>query len=131
VEASDEALAVLARDPRAALDAAGLAVRRDPLSAQALFALAAIQQDTGQSALARETLQRAVRLQPSNPRTWQTLGEYDLLAGDPHDALGELRAAVFLNPEAVAPESVIAQDPVLLELRDAYLRALRANEEAG
>ncbi len=54
-----------------------------------------------------------------------TLGEYDLQANDPREALKELRAAVYLNPETVAPESVIAEDPELIEVRNAYLTALR------
>src|SRR5438046_2166500 len=75
VDSSQHALTLLARDPRGAEDAAKAAVSRDPLSAQALFTLATIQHATGRTALARATLQRAVRLQPSNPQTWIALGE--------------------------------------------------------
>ncbi|HEX4837467.1 MAG TPA: O-antigen ligase family protein, partial [Solirubrobacteraceae bacterium] len=100
VDASEQALALLERNPVAALSAAQAAVDRDPLSASALFRLSAIQHATGQSVLARATLQKAVRLQPSNPETWLTLGEYDM-AADPRAAVGELRAAVFLNPESI------------------------------
>jgi hypothetical protein len=127
--ASQEALALSARDPSAARSAAQDAVNYDPLSVEALFALSTIQQHSGQAALARATLVRAVHLQPSNPQTWQTLGEYDLRAGmpagNPKAALNELRATVYLNPEAVAPLSVVEHDPGLLAIQNAYLQALR------
>jgi O-antigen ligase len=123
--AANQALALLPSNPNAARAAAEQAVSRDPLSAQALFTLAAVQQKNGESAQARATLQRAVRLQPSNPQTWVALGEYDLQANDPREALKELRAAVYLNPETVAPEAVISEDPELLDVRNAYLLALR------
>ena len=77
-EASQQADALLqAHDPRAASAAANTAVARDPLSVEALFTLASVQQASGQPALARATLERAVRLQPSNPQTWLALGRYD------------------------------------------------------
>ncbi len=49
-----------------------------------------------------------MHLQPSNFKTWQALGEYDLRIGQPQAALQALRAAVYLNPEAVAPRAEIA-----------------------
>jgi O-Antigen ligase len=124
-DASQEALALSARDPSAALSVAQAAVNHDPLSAEALFALSTIQQHSGLAALARATLVRAVHLQPSNPQTWQTLGEYDLRMGNPKAAMSELRATVYLNPEAVAPLSVVERDPGLLAIQNAYLQALR------
>jgi hypothetical protein len=123
--ASQEALALSARNPLAARSAARSAVAYDPVSAEALFTLSTIQQHAGQSALARATLVRAVHLQPSNPQTWQTLGEYDLRNGNPKDAMSELRAAVYLNPEAIAPLPAIQYDPALLALHNDYLEALR------
>ncbi len=124
-DASQEALALSARDPAAARAAAQNAVDYDPVSAEALFTLSTIQQHAGESALARATLVRAVHLQPSNPQTWKALGEYDLLGGNPTAALDELRATVYLNPEAVAPLSVIQYDPELLAIQNAYIQALR------
>jgi len=124
-DASQQALALSARDPSGALSAAQSAVSYDPLSAEALFTLSTIQQHSGLTALARATLALAVHLQPSNPQTWQTLGEYDLRTGNPKAALNELRATVFLNPEAVAPLPAIEHDPGLLALQNAYLQALR------
>lgn len=127
VEASEQALTLVARDPGGALSAARTAVDRDPLSAQALLTLSAVQQHLGQSTAARATLQRAVRLQPSNPQTWVALGEYDLAANNPQAALADLSAAIYLNPEAVAPEATIAGEPGLIAIRNDYLQALRAS----
>jgi O-Antigen ligase len=125
VDASNEALALVAHNPTAALTAAHTAVSRDPLSAEALLTLAAVQESAGQSAAATATYEQAVHLQPSNFKTWQALGEYDLSVGQPQAALQALRAAVYLNPEAVAPRAEIATHGELLSIQNAYLQALR------
>ena len=117
VDASEQALGLLKRNPVAALSAAQAGVQRDPLSASALFRLSAIQHATGESALARATLQKAVRLQPSNPETWLTLGEYDMPT-DPRAAVEELRAAVYLDPESIPAQN-------------AYVEALRKTGTAA
>jgi O-antigen ligase len=124
-DAANDASALLARDPKGARTAAQQAIDRDPLSVQALFTLAAVQQDAGESAQARATLQKAVRLQPSNPQTWVALGEYDLQTHAAADALNELRAAIYLNPQTIAPEATIIDNPGLLSVRNDYLLALR------
>jgi O-antigen ligase len=130
VDASNEALAlVVAHRPAAALADAHAAVGRDPLSAEALLTLAAVQESAGQSAGA--TYEQAVHLQPSNFKTWQALGEYDLRSGQPQPALQALRAAVFLNPEAVAPLASLAEDGELRSLQNEYLQALRAAGSNG
>jgi cytochrome c-type biogenesis protein CcmH/NrfG len=131
VNASDEALALVARNPTAALEAARTSVDRDPLSAEALLTLAAVQQGAGQSAAAASTYERAVKLQPSNFHTWQALGEYDLHTSQPQAALQALRAAVYLNPEAVAPRDTIADNGELLTIQNDYLEALRAAGSNG
>jgi hypothetical protein len=131
VDASNEALALVARDPTAALAAAHTAVSRDPLSAEALLTLAAVQEGTGQSAAAAATYEHAVHLQPSNFHTWQALGEYDLRVGQPQAALQALRATVYLNPEAVAPRTDIANNAELLSIQNAYLQALRDTASGG
>jgi tetratricopeptide (TPR) repeat protein len=118
VDASERALALVeAHQSAAALSEAQNAVNRDPLSAEALFHLAAVQQSVGQNALARQTLEHSVHSQPSNPQTWQTLGEYDLRIGRTQMARNELRAAVFLNPQSV-------------EAQNAFVLALRAPSSA-
>ncbi len=130
VDASQEALALLATNPRDALAKAQTGVSRDPLSAQALITLSTIQQATGEPAPARATLQRAVRLQPSNPQTWLTLARYDL-ASEPATALKELQAAIYLNPESIAPEAIAYGDSEAIEIQNDYIQALRASGTAG
>ncbi len=123
--ASQQALTELASNPRGALSTAQTAVSRDPLSAQALFTLSAVQQATGRPELARATLQRAVRLQPSNPQTWLTLGQYDL-AKNPRAAEHELAAAIYLNPESISPEAIAQGNPEAIAIQNDYVQALRA-----
>jgi O-Antigen ligase len=131
VDASQEALALLASHPRAALASAQTAVSRDPLSAQALITLATVQQRMGRSVLARATLERAVHLQPSNPQTWLELARYDLHR-DPRAALKELQAVIYLNPESVAPEAIAPPypNPEDVEIYNDYILALRASKTA-
>jgi O-antigen ligase len=125
VDVSQAALtAARAHDYPAALSAAQAGVSRDPLSAEALFALAEVQQLSGQPARARATLQKAVRLQPSNPQTWLELARYDLHR-EPRVALRELQATIYLNPELTAAEA-LASDREAIEVHNDYLEALRA-----
>ncbi len=127
---SQEALSLLARSPGRATTAAQAGVARDPLSVQALFALATVQQQTGNPELARATLQHAVRLQPSNPETWLRLGEYDLSSGGegrPQAAVNELGAAIYLNPQSIAPEAIAQGNPEAISIQNAYVEALRAS----
>jgi hypothetical protein len=126
--ASGDALALLAHNPVAALAAAHTAVNRDPLSAEALITLAAVEHAAGQKSAAAATYAKAVHLQPSNWQTWEALGEYDLSNGDAPGALEALRAAVYLNPEAIAPRTTINEE--LLTLQNDYLQALRATSAA-
>jgi O-antigen ligase len=132
VDASQEALDLLATNPRGALARAQTAVSLDPLSAQALIDLATIQADTGQTALAKATLQRAVRLQPSNPQTWLALARHDL-ASKPAAAVKELQAAIYLNPESIAPEAIAPPyaNPEYVEIYNDYVQALRATQIAA
>jgi hypothetical protein len=130
-EARQQALALLAADPRAASAAAHTAVARDPLSVEALFTLANIQRVSGIPRLARATLQRAVHLQPSNPQTWLVLGRYDLAnetsqAGR-QAAVKELQAAIYLNPQSIAPEAIANGEREAIEIHNEYIRALSAS----
>jgi hypothetical protein len=142
MDASQRALALLSGNPRAAQDSARAAVDRDPLSAQALFTLSTVQQATGQPVLARATLQRAVRLQPSNPQTWLALGEYDLSrghgggrvsgpgsapGGGSSAALNEISAAIYLNPQSIAQEAIAKGNPEAIRIQNDYVEALRAS----
>jgi tetratricopeptide (TPR) repeat protein len=135
VDASQRALAQLAREPRAAQASARAAISRDPLSAQALFTLAAVQQGAGDPSAARATLQRAVRLQPSNPQTWLALGEFDLAhagsEGGAPAAQRELAAAIYLNPELIAPEEIASGNQEAITAQNDYVEALRATAPAS
>lgn len=131
VDASQEALALLTTNPHGALAKAQTGVARDPLSAQALIVLSAVQQTAGKPALAKATLQRAVRLQPSNPQTWLALARHDLTS-EPAVALKELQAAIYLNPESIAPEAIAPPypNPESVEIYNDYVQALRASTSA-
>lgn len=125
-EASEAAFGQLAGGRLAAAQAdARSAVSRDPLSAEALFALADVQSAAGQRAEARATLRKAVRLQPSNPKTWLTLGRFDL-STDPRAALQELRASVYLNPASISAEALTAGQTEAIQTYNDYVSALRA-----
>ncbi|MGA8363160.1 MAG: O-antigen ligase family protein, partial [Solirubrobacteraceae bacterium] len=132
VDASQQALTSLSTNPHGALAKAQTAVARDPLSAQALIVLAAVQQSAGETALAKATLQRAVRLQPSNPQTWLALARHDL-ASEPAVALKELQAVIYLNPESIAPEAIAPPyaNPESVEIYNDYVQALRASTNAS
>jgi O-antigen ligase len=127
-DARQQALALLARDPRAAADAANAAVSRDPLSVEALLTRAHIESARGEPARARASLQRAVRLQPSNPQTWLALGREDLTS-EPAAAVRELQAAIYLNPESIAPEA-LAKERQAVEIYNDYIAALRGAQAA-
>jgi len=113
---------------RAATNAADAAVSRDPLSVEALFALANVQQHSGQPVLAQATLERAVRLQPSNPQAWLVLGRNDLVTGKPQAAVKELQAAIYLDPQLISMEAVAAGRPEAIEVHNDYIQALQASQ---
>jgi O-antigen ligase len=135
VDASQRALALLARYPGRAEAAARAGVKRDPLSAQALFTLATVEQANGAPELARRTLQEAVRLQPSNPQTWLTLGEFDIAQARAHGggeaqaraAVGELAAGIYLNPEVIAAAAIASGNQEAITVQNDYVEALRAS----
>jgi hypothetical protein len=129
-DAAQEALTLISRNPARALAEAQAAVDRDPLSVQALYSLAKVRQAAGEGALTKATLERAVRLQPSNPQTWLALGEFDLPV-DPHAALSDLHSAIYLNPESIAPELIAAGNPEAITIQNDYAEALRATTPAS
>jgi hypothetical protein len=130
-DARQQALEQLATAPRAALASAKLAVSRNPVSPLALITLGDVQQAAGEPAQALATLQRAVREQPSNPQTWLALGRYEL-AHNPPGALAPIQAAVYLDPQSIAPELLgpTRKDPEAIEIYNDYVRALRATAAA-
>jgi len=130
-QAARGALTSLGRAPARALDQARAAVADDPLSLEARFVLAAVEQARGMAGAARGTLAQAVRLAPADPQTWQALGEYDLAHGNPSAALRELSAALYLNPMAGQPPARIASSVELVALHNAYLRAAAQVQPTG
>jgi Tfp pilus assembly protein PilF len=94
---------LLAHRTGAALADAQTAVSADPVSADALWVLSEIHIATGDRAAARADLVRATSRQPSNPATWQQLGEFDLSYDQPQLALAELNTAAALDLTAVQP----------------------------
>lgn len=105
--AGDEAFRRLDLGQRtAALDIAGIAVRRDPLSVDPLFDRAAIESAVGLRTAAEQTLEQAVELQPANAEAWRRLGEYRaLVLARPNSALAPLRAAYYLDPRSPDTEA--------------------------
>jgi hypothetical protein len=92
-------------EPAAAVAVAQVAVDRNPLSADPLFDLAALQQARGRYRAAQAALERAVRLQPADAETWRRLGRLELsVMHDPRSALQDFRAAYYLDPHS--PQSV-------------------------
>ena len=66
-----------------------------------------------------------MRLQPSNPQTWITLGRFDLTR-NPKAAVQELRAGIYLDPASISPEALAAAHVEAIETYNAYVQALRA-----
>jgi Tfp pilus assembly protein PilF len=125
-EARQQAFTLLeAHDVRAAGAAAESAVSRDPLSVEALFTLADTQQAANRPGLARATLERAVRLQPSNPQPWLVLGRYELEHDDPSTAVSALQAAIYLDPESISPEAIAEGRREAIDVQNDYIEALR------
>jgi tetratricopeptide (TPR) repeat protein len=129
-EAINRVDAELTSDPAAALADAHSAVSEDPLSNQALVTLAEVQKAAGQTADARATLQKAVRLQPSNPETWLALARFDLV-GNPTASAKEFEASIYLDPQSISAEAIADGDPKAIEVHNDYLQALRASMAAA
>jgi Tfp pilus assembly protein PilF len=126
-EAAQQADAQLkAHHEAAAFAAAASAVSRDPLSIWALFTLANVQSGAGQPRLAQATLEKAVRIQPSNPQAWLALGRYEIQDGDAAGAVGALQAAVYLNPAWISAEAIADGRRTAIETQNDYIEALRA-----
>ncbi len=104
-DASDQAFERLDRgDVNGAAAAATTATKRDPLSIDALYDLASIEQARNQDGAAEAALRRAVDLEPGNPETWRRLGRFQFFDLDqPEAALKSLRTALVLDP--VSPTS--------------------------
>jgi hypothetical protein len=102
VNAGDDALQLASdRHYDAALAAIADARSADPLSVEPLFDLAVVEGLKGRQDLARQALERAVRLQPQNPTPWLRLADFELnSAGRPARALQVLGPALYLDPRS-------------------------------
>jgi tetratricopeptide (TPR) repeat protein len=94
---------LLAGNAGAALTDARTAADTDPVSADALWELSEIYIAAGDLNSARGALVRATSRQPSNPETWQRLGEFDVRYHHPQVAVSELVKSVALDLTAVQP----------------------------
>jgi hypothetical protein len=72
----------------------------NPLSVDLLFQQAAIERASGNPAGARAALQEAVRKQPANPASWETLAEFELSEGRKPQALSAVGSALYLDPRS-------------------------------
>jgi len=93
-------------------------------AAGALVSAAHAQEQSRNFGLAAETLERALSIEPRNPLVWIELGRENILAGNPAQAYGMGRKAVYLasgDPRAQASA---------WELVAASLRAQGRNDEA-
>jgi hypothetical protein len=113
VAADNQALDVAAKDYTKARDLTETARSRNPLSIDPLLSRAVVENVAGHKAAARAALVEAVRLQPSNPQTWEYLSRFAVdQENDPKLALRLLGPALYLDPKSPTG----AQD---------YLKALR------
>lgn len=64
--------------------------------AAALVSMAQAQERSGNYGLAAQTLERALSIEPRNPRLWIALGRESLAAGNPAQAYGMARKALYL-----------------------------------
>ena len=95
----DDSITALTRgDVRAAASDARDAIDLNPLSPLPLWALAAAYSSIGDVRDATTEYERATRLQPENPDTWESLGEYELCFGDVFLAYQALNQAYTLDP---------------------------------
>ena len=101
VDADNAAIAVAAQDYPRALALAETAASRNPLSIDPLHTRALVESANRHPDRARAALVAAVRLQPSNPSTWEYLSRFALdQENDPQLALRLLGPALYLDPKS-------------------------------
>jgi tetratricopeptide (TPR) repeat protein len=103
-DAAFERLSTGAYNQAAAI--AQTAIDRDPLSVDARFDLATVEQARGQLPAAEEALHKAIELEPGNAETWRRLGRFQLYdLQKPEDAVKTLRVALVLDPVSMTSRS--------------------------
>ena len=110
LRAANTSDAAIARADAGDLDDAAViateATRRNPLSVDALWDLAAIEMERDRTPAARAAFERAVQLEPANAETWRRLGRLRLaIDQDPQGALTAFRAAFYLDPQSLVSVS--------------------------
>jgi hypothetical protein len=101
VAADNQAIAIAAKDYPGALKLTDTARARNPLSIDPLLTLAVVESAAQHPDRARAALVEAVRLQPSNPSTWEYLSRFALdQQNDPKLALRLLGPALYLDPKS-------------------------------
>jgi tetratricopeptide (TPR) repeat protein len=101
VHADNEALAVADKDYNKALAHTREAQDRNPLSIDPLLTRAVVENTAHHRDRARAALIEAVRLQPSNPQTWEYLSRFTVDQDrDPALALRYLGPALYLDPKS-------------------------------
>jgi tetratricopeptide (TPR) repeat protein len=93
-------------------------------AAESLVGAAHAQEQTRNFGLAAETLERALSIEPRNPLVWIELGKENILAGNPSQAYGMGRKALYLASGDPHAQSAAWQ------LIAASLRAQGRNDEA-
>lgn len=100
-EADNQALAVVDKDYNKALAYTQTAEDRNPLSIDPLLTRAVVENTAQHPDRARAALIEAVRLQPSNPQTWEYLSRFTVDQDrDPSLALRLLGPALYLDPQS-------------------------------
>jgi cytochrome c-type biogenesis protein CcmH/NrfG len=94
----------------AAADIAQIAQRRNPLSVEPWYLLAAARSAEGDRKATVLALVEAVKTQPANAEAWRRLGDYELNAlGDARGALAAFQAAYYLDPQSRGAQSDVIQ----------------------
>ena len=93
-------------------------------AAESLVGAAHVQEQSRNFGLAAETLERALSIEPRNPLVWIELGKENILAGNPAQAYGMGRKALYLASGDPHAQSAA------WELIAASLRAQGRNDEA-
>ncbi|HTU96607.1 MAG TPA: O-antigen ligase family protein [Solirubrobacteraceae bacterium] len=131
---SAQAMADAENHPDTAFASARAAASRDPLSIEPLDQLSALYSGNRQYAAARAELVKATQLQPENPQSWLSLGEYDYSAAHPLPAIAELQQALSLDRassvDTITARTEIADANALLAQRRAAAKARSARARA-
>jgi tetratricopeptide (TPR) repeat protein len=101
-------------------------------AAEALVTSADVQERAGHYGVAAETLERAVSIEPRNPLVWIALARESLAAGNPAQAYGMARKALYLaSGDPLAEASAWGQIAAALRAEGHNQAALAAEHKAA